>query len=226
MMRRTGLITVALLVMTFAWSTITCALTLNYASVSGATITFNGTDRTFAFPHTGAYDFVIGAPGSGSLYGNIGGTFTIGEITTSTFLGVTYETADVSGTGTFSIYDGNSKTLTAALTWPAMDALKYNQYISSGFLNTAGTANISNILYGGSNADLLFLFNNQPAISIVSFQFIFPGQTLTQLATGGVEKSTTISGSLSAIPIPASVLLLGTGLLGLVGLGWKRRKTS
>ncbi len=30
----------------------------------------------------------------------------------------------------------------------------------------------------------------------------------------------------SAVPIPPSALLLGSGLLGLVGLGWRRRKES
>lgn len=32
--------------------------------------------------------------------------------------------------------------------------------------------------------------------------------------------------SVNAIPIPPSALLLGSGLLGLVGLGWRRRKES
>jgi hypothetical protein len=30
----------------------------------------------------------------------------------------------------------------------------------------------------------------------------------------------------SAVPIPPTAFLLGTGLLGLVGLGWRRRKFS
>jgi hypothetical protein len=29
----------------------------------------------------------------------------------------------------------------------------------------------------------------------------------------------------STVPIPPTVLLLGSGLLGLVGLGWRRRKS-
>jgi hypothetical protein len=35
-----------------------------------------------------------------------------------------------------------------------------------------------------------------------------------------------MSGGASHVPLPPSVLLLGTGILGLVGLGWRRRKTS
>jgi len=36
----------------------------------------------------------------------------------------------------------------------------------------------------------------------------------------------TLTGTLSTVPLPPSMLLLGSGLLGLVGLGWRRRQAS
>jgi hypothetical protein len=229
MMRRAWIITCVLLVMTLACSTVSLALTLNFASVDGAAIAFTGTDSTFSFPNTGQYDFVInnekGGSSAGGLHGNIDGVFKIGAIT----IAGPYETANVTGPGTFSIDDGAGKTLTGDLVWPAMDAITYTPDISSGFLNTGGTANITNIQYTGLNADLLTLRNNQPATSIVTFQFINPGQSLTDLATGGALESTSISGSLSVkgdtpVPIPPTVLLMGSGLVGLIGLGYRRKR--
>ena len=234
MTRRACLITCALLLMTFAWSTITFALTLNFASVDGATILFNGTGN-FTFSHTGTYDFVINNETDGStaigLMGNIGGTFTIGAITTVfSAEEVTYQRAGVTSVGgTFSINDGTGKTLTGTLAWPNIDALKYQfptippSSSSLGDLYSAiGLANLTSIQYEGSNGDLMTLKNNGPASAIVTFQFI-PGLSLTQLKTGDPH-STSISGSINVIPIPASALLLGTGLVGLVGLRYRRKR--
>ena len=112
------------------------ALTLNFSNVDGATIAFNGTGQ-FSFPDTGL-DFVIGSENGGSaalgLYGNLDGTFAIGSITSQTIAGIIYQTATVTGSGAFRIYDG-SHTLVAALTWPDINTLKYNTAYSTGTLN-------------------------------------------------------------------------------------------
>jgi len=42
----------------------------------------------------------------------------------------------------------------------------------------------------------------------------------------GSTVSYTLAGTFDTVPLPPSMLLLGSGLLGLVGLGWRRRKTS
>jgi len=55
----------------------------DFASEAGSSIEFNGTNRTFEFPTTSTYDFVITtatSPILGGLQGNIGGTFTVGTI--------------------------------------------------------------------------------------------------------------------------------------------------
>ena len=60
----------------------------------------------------------------------------------------------------------------------------------------------------------------------MTFQFT-PAMSLSALTAANQVNSTSYSGSLSyVVPIPPSALLLGTGILGLVGLGWRRRKTS
>jgi hypothetical protein len=42
----------------------------------------------------------------------------------------------------------------------------------------------------------------------------------------GVGGLTYTPGGDPVVPIPPTVLLMGSGLLGLVGLGWRRRKTK
>jgi hypothetical protein len=55
---------------------------------------------------------------------------------------------------------------------------------------------------------------------------VFEGISLTQLAFSSDSGFTMDNFVDALIPLPPSALLLGTGLLGLVGLGWRRRKTS
>ncbi|MBI4642566.1 MAG: hypothetical protein HY743_02255 [Deltaproteobacteria bacterium] len=199
-------------------------ITLNYSSIPDASITFYGTSKTFEFPDSGN-DFQIVNVAGGSealgLYGNIDGTFTIGAITTTPLgFGTTFQYAKVSGEGTFEIDDESGFFLNGNLQW--IDIYTVGNNISTtGALNTLGVINITDITYEGENADLL-LFANSNAAGNLTFQFLFPGLSLTQLTEDGAENPTSYSGSVSSIPVPPTALLLGSGILGLVAWGWRR----
>jgi hypothetical protein len=100
---------------------------------------------------------------------------------------------------------------------------------NNGGMNAGGTANLTYVSYdGGSNPDLKAFKDG----GVVTATYQFTGlnlpegeyANLTYLSTNAVQ--TSYSGSMSPIPIPPSALLLGTGLLGLVGLGYRRKRKS
>ena len=92
---------------------------------------------------------------------------------------------------------------------------------TSGGANFTGEANLSNIVYGGSNPDLLALFNGGSGVQTLTYQF-GASKSLTDLFTDG--ESTSFSGNITPVPVPAAVWLFGSGLLGLVGIA--RRKAA
>jgi hypothetical protein len=197
----------------------------DFASEVGSSIEFNGTNRTFEFPSTSPYDFVIAAtsPDLGGLQGNIGGTFTVGTIT---FPGVGEQLANVASmNGTFSVYDGAGNTLTANLNWETIQVLDG----LFGILNVEGVANLTNISYAGNNNDLLGIKDGSDQTVVLTFQFSpVTSETLTELMTPGQVSSTSYSGSLSSsspppVPEPSSCMLLVTAGLGLLTYTWRRR---
>ena len=198
----------------------------DFASEAGATIEFNGTNGTFEFPTTSPYDFVIAAtsPYLGGLQGNIGGTFTVGTITTAEDGG---QQANVTSTdGSFSVFDGASNTLTANLNWKTIQVL----YGLFGILNVEGAANLTNVSYSGSNSDLLGIKDGTEQTVVLTFQFSpVTEQTLTELMTPGQVTSTSYSGSLSSsspppVPEPSSCVLLVTAGLGLLAYAGRRQR--
>jgi hypothetical protein len=210
------------------------ALTFGFSSIpvsaetEGGNIAFDGDADSFAFLPTAAASFQIDsvAGGTGDAVGNQGnilGEFAIGSITDGSIPGApgVFEYAEVTGDGTFQVYAGE-ETLTATISFDSIYTYDVNGS-SSGGVQTEGTANIIGISYAGSNQDLLALANFGAASGVISFQFT-PGLSLTDLTADGTTNSTSYSGTLSAVPIPAAAWLFGSALVGMAGIGYRRRR--
>jgi hypothetical protein len=199
-------------------------LTLNFAANTGSSISFLGTNQMFSFnPGTNGYQWNITSETGGSsavgLNGNItNGPFAYGPITSSGVGIFHVETATVLGPlGILQIFDGTGF-LTGTVNF--MDVTTFGQAI--GALDASVDVNLTNIMYSGTNPDLLTLYNNQPATLDVSFQFL-PGQTLTQLSTGPGPQSTSFSGTIHVVPEPATLALASLGGFGMLIAARRRR---
>lgn len=201
-------------------STVAEALPLNFSSVGNAQIRFAGATDTFTFEDSttigSGRDFRIGSVTDGTdpdtigLLGNISGIFTIGAVTVTGGL----QTAPVTGIGSLSIVDEAAVPLTGILEW-----LSISTDGASGALNSAALVNLTGLAYAGSNSDLQAF--SQSGIATANFSFVKPVKPLTALKAQGQTNSTTHQGSITAVPEPTSLLLLGSGLLGLAY--WKRK---
>ncbi len=196
------------------------AVSFNLASQPGPTpavIRFNGDPtRTITFPNaTDGFDFVVqsGALALNGLVGNINGTFTVGTITSPGF-GV--QVAPVTGSGVFSIFDGVD-TLTADVTWSDIFSLG-----TTLGLNVSGNLNLTNMVYTGTNVELNAMKNDGQGVLTVSAQFV-PGMSLTQLMTSNAVNSTSFSGTYNSVPEPASMALIGMGVMALAARRRNRR---
>jgi hypothetical protein len=201
-------------------------LTLNYANQTNAVIRFNGTADAFDFltnPGTGYQWTITSETGGSSAIGLMGSfntnLFSYGAIVTSGPI----ETAQVTGpVGSLVINDGVNL-LTANVNWVSVTTV----FMSVGVLNGALSVNVTNIVYSGSNPDLLYLKNNAPGSMDLSFQFS-PGKDLIALSSGTGPYDTSYSGSVSVQPVPepatAGLLVSGGIVLAIFGRKTLKRK--
>ncbi|MGH7996192.1 MAG: hypothetical protein ACREFX_07565 [Opitutaceae bacterium] len=186
-------------------------VTISYSSTAGSDITFTG-GGNFNFTPVSGSNFQLN-DGSDDL-GLITGAYKIGTISGNS-APVTDTTA-----GMISITDGSGVTLTADVSWVSI-----TQNGASSALNEDGLANLTNISYSGSQADLIALAAGGNGSDVLNFTFN-PSESLSKMAAGGL--STSFSGSLSSVPDSgATAMLIGLGVAALgIGLMTQRRKGS
>jgi hypothetical protein len=181
---------------------------------AGAAIEFTGAPtNTVKFPDApDTYDFVITQSDTAAMIGikgNINGTFHVGSITPAGAL----QTAPLTGTGTFSLTDPSNPLLSLSATLVWNDIYTYG---ATGGLNPEDAINLTGWTYAGSYPAFVNILNNgQDQIGDLSFQFS-PAKNLSQVMAPGVDTLTTYSGSFSMAPEPATLGLLGAGLLALL----------
>jgi hypothetical protein len=198
------------------------AATIDYSNTVNSSVNLDPTDGcgggvVGCFSFTSGNNMIITSGSAAGFLGSVSGLFGVGSITTTSTPQGPLETANVNSTGgQLSIFDGFF-TLRADLSW--VDIASFG---TAGSLNTLGTANLSNIVYSGSDIDLLALASGGSGVQTATFQFPSP-TSLTELFTNRSSiTSTSFSGSISPVPIPAAVWLFGSGLLGVLGLARKK----
>jgi hypothetical protein len=212
-----GLLTAALLVS----GTPAQALTFDIANTVGHNLVFSpGGSFVFSDEVPGSNnDFHItlqdGGTGLLGLRGDIEGTFTYADPHGASSVAVTSPLGAV-----FTIGDGAGKTFAAPIDFVQLTEFNLGPVHLGGI---AGSVVLGAATYTGVNTDLLSLANQPAGGIVISFQKVQGNVDLDQLFARGF--TTSWSGSVSPTPEPGSLLLLGSGLVGVVAAA-RRRKAS
>jgi hypothetical protein len=187
-------------------------LTLDFSSVVGSTLQFNGAASTFQF-NAGVggnqWDIIAesGTPPPGNtalgLFGkvtpNVGGTYSYGPITTS---GIDQFANVLGPLGTLSINDGAGFNLTGTVNWMQVTTHEF-----VGGINASLLVNLTGLAYLGNNLDLKrTVTEGTPLGGAIDVAFTFnPGKTLSDLTAGAGPYMTAYSGALS-VPEPTTMV--------------------
>jgi hypothetical protein len=204
-------------------------LALALSADVGASVEFqgSGTSSTFVFnDFSGSGFHITSSSGFGDslgLHGTIDGSFTYQGSSISSvivpYIGLVQSAPVTTVGGLLTITDLSHNALTGVVTGVDIETMG-----TGGTVNLSGDINLKNVMYTGTNADLLQLkneANDGAGILAITFQFI-PSKSLTDLLNG--DRITSYSGSImtQSAPEPSSLVLGCTGALAL--LGYFRRR--